>query len=319
MTGRTESATYRYGFGGHEKDNEIKGSGNHLSFGDYGYDPRLGRRWNVDPMANEMPGTSPYSYAYNNPILLKDPDGKLPILPFLIKAGAAGATDMFLQVGMNFLLDDDVETIGQAFEKVDWVDVSISAAQGALPWSVPGGKFGKAASAATRDVIINASRAAINGEDYSINDATSDFFVGFFSQLTAEGVEDFLSSRKTRQKLGALLGQEKLDQIVLLLPKSMTPELDKYKAAAENGDLIQTITKGTRSNSRKIWTDSNGPVPDGYDVDHIIQRQHGGTDALDNLQLKKSGQNRSEGPKAYHLNKQNPVGTKYKEVKIDEK
>jgi len=25
-------------------DNEIAGSGNHLSFGDYGYSPRLGRR-----------------------------------------------------------------------------------------------------------------------------------------------------------------------------------------------------------------------------------------------------------------------------------
>lgn len=66
-----------------------------------------------------------------------------------------------------------------------------------------------------------------------------------------------------------------------------------------------------------MWTDANGPVPDNYDVDHIIQRQHGGTDALDNLQLKPLGQNRSEGSKAYHLNKQNPAGTKYIDVKID--
>jgi hypothetical protein len=41
---------YRFGFGGHEKIDELKGSGNHLAFGDYGYDARLGRRWNIDPV-----------------------------------------------------------------------------------------------------------------------------------------------------------------------------------------------------------------------------------------------------------------------------
>src|SRR5215204_5109147 len=38
------NSIYRYGFNGHEQDNEVKGEGNHYSFGDYGYDPRLGRR-----------------------------------------------------------------------------------------------------------------------------------------------------------------------------------------------------------------------------------------------------------------------------------
>lgn len=47
MPGRSYSSGdgYRFGFNGWEKDDEIKGSGNHLSFGDYGYDPRTGRRW----------------------------------------------------------------------------------------------------------------------------------------------------------------------------------------------------------------------------------------------------------------------------------
>jgi hypothetical protein len=60
MPGRTfGSGLYRYGFNGHENDNEINGTGNHLSFGDYGYDPRLGRRWNIDPLASKYPGFSP--------------------------------------------------------------------------------------------------------------------------------------------------------------------------------------------------------------------------------------------------------------------
>lgn len=49
------AAPHRYGFNGHEKDDEIKGSGNHLSFGDYGYDPRTGRRWNVEPKIGKYP------------------------------------------------------------------------------------------------------------------------------------------------------------------------------------------------------------------------------------------------------------------------
>nr|MBA2583275.1 hypothetical protein [Bacteroidota bacterium] len=58
--------------------NEVKGIGNHLSFGDYGYDPRLGRRWNVDPLTHEMASWSPYSSFFNNPIKFIDADGRKP-------------------------------------------------------------------------------------------------------------------------------------------------------------------------------------------------------------------------------------------------
>jgi hypothetical protein len=79
MPGRNfNSAGYKYGYGKHEKDDEIKGVGNHLSFGDYGYDPRTGKRWTVDKMAGKMPGWSPYAYSLDNPILNVDPDGELP-------------------------------------------------------------------------------------------------------------------------------------------------------------------------------------------------------------------------------------------------
>ena len=70
--------TYRYGFNGHERDDEIKGSGNHLSFGDQGYDPRLGRRWNIDPV--DKVWESPYATFRNNPLIYADPDGNDGIL-----------------------------------------------------------------------------------------------------------------------------------------------------------------------------------------------------------------------------------------------
>jgi hypothetical protein len=70
------STPYRYGFGGHEKDNEVKGEGNHLAFGDYGLDTRIGRRWNVEPLIEKYPSFSSYLVFGNNPILNADPDGK---------------------------------------------------------------------------------------------------------------------------------------------------------------------------------------------------------------------------------------------------
>ena len=77
MPGRSYqgSEDYRYGFNGHERDDEIKGSGNHLSFGDFGYDPRLGRRWQIDPMTPKYPHQSPYAAFNNSPIVVYDPDG----------------------------------------------------------------------------------------------------------------------------------------------------------------------------------------------------------------------------------------------------
>jgi hypothetical protein len=72
---------HKYGFGGHEKDNEVSGEGNHLSFSDYGYDTRLGRRWNIDPKTKKYPNLSPYATFNNNPIFFTDPNGQEPIKP----------------------------------------------------------------------------------------------------------------------------------------------------------------------------------------------------------------------------------------------
>lgn len=71
-------SSYLFGFGSYEKDDEIKGSGNHLSFGDYGYDPRTGRRWTIDKMSIKLPFVSPYVYCLNNPILMFDAGGLYP-------------------------------------------------------------------------------------------------------------------------------------------------------------------------------------------------------------------------------------------------
>ena len=69
------AGSYRFGFNGFEKDDEVEGSGNHLSFGDYGYDPRIVRRWIPEPLEKKYPSLSTYCVFNNNPIIYHDVNG----------------------------------------------------------------------------------------------------------------------------------------------------------------------------------------------------------------------------------------------------
>jgi RHS repeat-associated protein len=73
------SDSYRYGFNGMEKDNELKGEGNSYDFGARMLDPRIGRFFAVDKFANKFPSQSPYAISRNNPILYLDEDGNYAI------------------------------------------------------------------------------------------------------------------------------------------------------------------------------------------------------------------------------------------------
>ena len=71
------SPSYRYGFQGQEKDDEVKGSGNSYTAEFWQYDSRVGKRWNRDPIVKKH--ESPYAtYATfaNNPIWFRDLYGK---------------------------------------------------------------------------------------------------------------------------------------------------------------------------------------------------------------------------------------------------
>ena len=67
-------SSYRYQYNGMENDDEVSGKGRHPQFGDFGYDPATGRRWNNDPIT--YPWQSPYATFNNNPIFYMDPTGK---------------------------------------------------------------------------------------------------------------------------------------------------------------------------------------------------------------------------------------------------
>jgi RHS repeat-associated protein len=68
-----EGDGYRYGFNGQEKVDEIAGSANSYTAEFWQYDPRIGRRWNLDPVVKIH--ESPYACFANNPIWFMDPNG----------------------------------------------------------------------------------------------------------------------------------------------------------------------------------------------------------------------------------------------------
>jgi RHS repeat-associated protein len=79
MPGRTFTAStatsYRYGYNGKEKNDEIEGVGNAYDYGMREHDPRTGRFWSVDPLTQKYPWYSPYQFAGDKPTWATDLDG----------------------------------------------------------------------------------------------------------------------------------------------------------------------------------------------------------------------------------------------------
>ena len=79
MQGRgLELQSYRFGFGGKERDDAIKGNRNSYNFVGRFYDPRVGRWLNSDPLEPKFPEQSTYQYAFNNPVYFQDASGAEP-------------------------------------------------------------------------------------------------------------------------------------------------------------------------------------------------------------------------------------------------
>ncbi|GAA4321088.1 hypothetical protein [Flaviaesturariibacter amylovorans] len=79
MTGRRFAVdrSYRYGFNGQEKSDEVDNFGSSMAAEFWQYDSRLGKRWNIDP--RPVGGTSPYSTFMGNPIAFSDQRGDTSI------------------------------------------------------------------------------------------------------------------------------------------------------------------------------------------------------------------------------------------------
>jgi len=129
---------YRYGFNGQEKDVEIKGSGNSISFEARMYDPRLGRWLSTDALASKYPAVSPFVFALNTPIMAKDHDGNVVIFINGQHAGTGGTAAYWGDISSSKLGYDQrvMKAIGDHSARyVDgalggWMNTGLNAAKG---------------------------------------------------------------------------------------------------------------------------------------------------------------------------------------------
>jgi len=80
LPGRNYSSeSYRYGFQGQIKDDEINGAtGTSYAFEYRMHDPRVGRFWSIDPLFNQYPYYSPYAFSGNRLIDMEEFEGLEP-------------------------------------------------------------------------------------------------------------------------------------------------------------------------------------------------------------------------------------------------
>ena len=114
MPGRsnnTSNPNDDYKFTGYELDNEARLDLYHANA--RMYDPVINRFWQIDPLADQFPAWSTYSYTFNNPLRFTDPTGMAPM------------GDYFNQYG-DYLGNDGIDD-----DKVyQTTDAAVSASEG---------------------------------------------------------------------------------------------------------------------------------------------------------------------------------------------
>jgi RHS repeat-associated protein len=192
------------------------------------YDPRTSVWQSVDPLAEKMPGWSPYNYTFNNPVVLTDPDGKFPIAPLLWWAGrraAAGAiADVAVQVVSEWVSGGG--TMGQAWSRLDIDEFQVARSAGE---NLVKGKYTSAALSAAGDMVAY----MMANDDWTWEGALLAAGEGGLSAILG----DKLAGAFTKKlKLDAGGGYGKFDNQYdefgnLLTNKNHLPTMNSYKLA----------------------------------------------------------------------------------------
>ncbi|MBK7102027.1 MAG: hypothetical protein IPH63_09625 [Flavobacteriales bacterium] len=105
------SGSYRFGFNGMPKDDEMHGSpGTSYDFGARLLDSRTGRWSAVDPLQTAYAAHSPYEFVGSNPIIFIDPDGK-KIVPSSASEGGSSSSmiaDQYFRYALRIAFSPDL-------------------------------------------------------------------------------------------------------------------------------------------------------------------------------------------------------------------
>lgn len=111
------SSTYRYGFNGKEKTDEVTGStGVTYDYGFRIYDARIARFLSVDPLTAHYSFYTPYQFAGNSPIAAIDLDGAEPKLVMVDHVGQKPA----IEVNNAMMTKYKVELQNSYLVKISW-------------------------------------------------------------------------------------------------------------------------------------------------------------------------------------------------------
>ena len=253
-----EASSAKEDYTGHERDAE---TGLHYAGARY-YMSALGRWTSVDPILAEktplelvalhggrLHAFSPYNYTFNNPILLRDPDGKRPppcstVFGFAI-GGVSGAV-----VGGGIELGSQALSMwGGNRESIDWGAVNQKAKSGAIEGAVTGaaiatcgpacgaagGAFGKAL-AGIEERSQNGGK--VLGFSEVGGDALKGAATGGIAGLAAGTADDMIR--------GILFGGEKAKNFLSFLGKGVAEDAVSSPAAGSLGILVDGTQEAFR-------------------------------------------------------------------------
>ncbi|MEZ4979596.1 MAG: hypothetical protein R2772_09900, partial [Chitinophagales bacterium] len=230
---------YRFGFQGQEKNGDLSGvDGGHLDFKYRIHDVRLGRFLSVDPLNHIYTWQSPYSFAENSPIALKELEGAEGIWGAVV----GGGTEWLSQGVANLIMSKTETNVslshrikGAFWDDIDFMDVGASTAQGFFFPSGSGKSLTKLAITIGGEYMKGKVNFSASNK-WSINDngtAIKQTLIG----VGGAGAGSYISNKLFSNSRGyALKAAENL-----------------FKKA--NKKVVENTAKGT-TNSATVWTEN---------------------------------------------------------------